>query len=212
MQTEDGAPEQSPDRDPTTATRASDQERERAVEVLREAAGDGRLTFEELTDRVDAALRATTRDELERLTADLPDATAPARRPAAGHEVAVPTRQSTVFGDVRRSGEWTVPERSSWRTCFGDVVLDLREARVGMAEMTIDAGTVFGDVQLLVPEGVAVEVRSRTVFGSVRQDAGDAAQPGAPRVILVGGTVFGDVRVRAHRLRERLALRLLERG
>jgi hypothetical protein len=70
--------------------------------------------------------------------------------------------------------------------------------------VTIDAGTIFGHVQLLVPEGVAVEVRSKTLFGSVRQEAGEVAPAGAPRIILTGGTVFGDVRVRARRLRERL--------
>jgi len=191
--------------------RASDQERERAVDVLRDAAGEGRLTFEELTDRVEAALQATTRGELERLTGDLPDASHPAA-PTVGRELAAPAQRSTVFGDVRRSGTWTVPEHSSWKTCFGDVVLDLREAHVTAAVMNIEARTIFGDVQMLVPEGVAVDVLSKTVFGSVRQEAGEVAPAGAPRVILVGGTVFGDVRVRAQRLRERLAQHVLKRG
>jgi len=193
------------------AMRASDQERERAVDMLRDAAGEGRLTFEELTDRVEAALQATTRGELERLTDDLPDASVPAAA-AAGRELAAPAHRSTVFGDVRRSGTWTVPEHSSWKTCFGDVVLDLREAHVTAAVMNIEARTIFGDVQMLVPEGVAVDVLSKTVFGSVRQEAGEVAPAGAPRVILVGGTVFGDVRVRAQRLRERLAQHVLKRG
>jgi len=211
MQPEDAAPGQSPKLVPATALRASDRERERTVDVLREAAGEGRLTFEELTDRVEAALRATTRGELERLTGDIPDATLSASA-AASRELVVPTRQSAVFGDLRRAGAWTVPERSSWQTCFGDIVLDLREAHVSAAEMTIDARTVFGDIELLVPEGVAVEVRGRTVFGDVRQQAGEVAPSGAPRVILAGRTVFGDVRVRAQRLRERLAQHLLKRG
>ena len=211
MTTEDGAPAQLPDRVRGTAMRASDQERERAVDVLRDAAGEGRLTFEELTDRVEAALQATTRGELERLTGDLPDASHPAA-PTVGRELAAPAQRSTVFGDVRRSGTWTVPEHSSWKTCFGDVVLDLREAHVTAAVMNIEARTIFGDVQMLVPEGVAVDVLSKTVFGSVRQEAGEVAPAGAPRVILVGGTVFGDVRVRAQRLRERLAQHVLKRG
>lgn len=103
MKTQDGAPGQFPDRFPTTAVRASDQESERAIDALREAAGEGRLTFEELTDPVEAALHATTRSELQGLTADLPEAVLPA--PAgAGRELAAPTRQSSVFGDVRRGG------------------------------------------------------------------------------------------------------------
>jgi hypothetical protein len=181
--------------------RASDAERDRTVELLRDAAAEGRLTFEELADRIGAAGAATTRGELERLTTDLPV-------PAAAAEVA-PVTQSSVFGDVKRSGAWMVPERSRWRTMFGDVVLDLREARVSAPDVAIHAATLFGDVELLVPEGVVVEVRAHTVFGDVRQEAGEAAPAGAPRIVLSGATLFGDVKVRAHRLRDKLAERLL---
>jgi hypothetical protein len=197
--------------EPHPDLRASDLERERTIGALRDAAGDGRLTFEELADRIESAAGARTRGELEELTRDLP-ATGGARvaRMPAG-ELVVPVRQASVFGDVRRSGAWTVPPRSSWQSCFGDVVLDLREARVGAAEVVIEASSVFGDIDLLVPEGIAIEVRVTTIFGSVRQEAGDVAPAGAPRVIISGWTVFGDIHVRARRLRERLADRLLGR-
>lgn len=115
---------------------------------------------------------------------------------------------SSVFGDLKRSGPWQLPARSGWSTVFGDVVLDLREARVPAGEIVIDARSVFGDVELLVPEGVLVEVRGRVFFGDVKQEAGLAATAGAPRIVLTGSTIFGDVRVRARRLRERLAARL----
>lgn len=185
--------------------RASDLEREAAIEALRGAAGEGRLTFEELADRIEVADGATTCAELERLTADLPAT-------AAVAEGAELTRRSTVLGDVRQAGRWIVPATSSWRSWLGDVVLDLREASVSLPEITIEARSAFGDVELLVPEGVVVEVRARTLFGDIQQEAGVAAPTGAPRVILTGGTVLGDVRVRAHRLRERLADRLLGLG
>jgi hypothetical protein len=186
--------------------RASDAEREATVVRLRDAAGEGRLTFEELAERIEVTGRAVTRAELDRLTADLPAGVAPVA-PAAGPP-APPVRASTVFGDVRRSGRWALPTAGRWQSLFGDVVLDVREARVPAGEIHVDAGTVFGDVQLLVPDGVEIEVRSRTLFGDVRQEAGEVAPPGAPRIVLTGGTVFGDVRVRAHRRRERLAARL----
>jgi Cell wall-active antibiotics response 4TMS YvqF len=88
---------------------------------------------------------------------------------------------------------------------LGDVVLDVRDARVTTPEVRLDAGSISGGVELLVPEGVEVEVRSQTLFGDINQDAGEPAPPGAPRIVLSGGTVFGDVRVRTRRLRERLA-------
>lgn len=175
---------------------------------LRDAAAEGRLTFEELADRIEAADGAVTREDLERLTEDLP--AAPAAAPST-EAARLPTRTSTVFGDVRRAGSWIVPAEGKWESLFGDVVLDLREARVRGPEIRIDAGTIFGNVELLVPEGVEVEVRSRTFFGDIKQEAAEAAAPGAPRILLTGGTVFGDVRVRSQRLRQRLAEQLAER-
>ncbi len=117
----------------------------------------------------------------------------------------MPVTNSSVFGDLKRSGPWQLPARSGWSSVFGDVVLDLREARVPAGEIAIDVRSVFGDVELLVPEGVLVEVRGRAFFGDVKQEAGLAASAGAPRIVLTGSTIFGDVRVRARRLRERLA-------
>jgi hypothetical protein len=190
---------------PVPAVRASDAEREAAIGRLRDAAAEGRLTFEELAERVELAASAVTRTDLEVLTDDLP--AEPPATPA--HTLArAPTRESTVFADVRRTGAWTVPGRGKWESLFGDVALDVREARVTGPEMQIDAGTIFGDVELLVPEGVEVEIRSRVLFGDIKQEAGETAPPGAPRIVLTGGTVFGDVRVRARRPRESLAERL----
>jgi hypothetical protein len=193
--------------------RASDAERDATIERLRDAAGEGRLTLEELTDRIEDAAQARTRGELDSLVRDLPavgttTATTPVARPLLP---AAPVKQTSVFGDVRRSGQWLVPAQGSWQTVFGDVVLDLREARIPAAELHVRAGTVFGDIDLLVPEGVEVEVRAGTVFGDVRQEAGDATAPSAPRILLTGGTVFGDVKVRHERLRERLVARWRER-
>ena len=187
--------------------RASDAERDATIVALRDAAADGRLTIEELADRVGVAAVARHRSELERVTDDLPVPAAHGRQPAVA-----PTEMRSVFGDLRRAGAWLVPAESRWETVFGDIVLDLREAGVTDDEVTIEAGTVFGDVQLLVPEGVVVEVRARTLFGDVKQEASAAAPAGAPRVILVGRTVFGDVRVRTRRLRERIAERLAGGG
>ncbi|MGC8472069.1 MAG: DUF1707 SHOCT-like domain-containing protein [Acidimicrobiales bacterium] len=77
---------------PTPASRpraralASDLDRDRIVDRLSEAVGEGRLSFEEGADRIDAALRSRHLHELEGLVADLPalDAAsgAPVRHPA----------------------------------------------------------------------------------------------------------------------------------
>jgi hypothetical protein len=53
--------------------RATDRDREAAVEVLREAFATGRLSDEEHSGRLSRALAAQTYAELDALTADLPD-------------------------------------------------------------------------------------------------------------------------------------------
>lgn len=185
------------------AIRASDAEREQTIERLRGAAGEGRLTLEELADRIETASFARTREQLDGLTADLPAAGA-----AATQVATVPARNTALFGDLKRTGPWQLPAASRWDSIFGDVKLDLREARVPAGEIRIDARSFFGDIELLVPEGVLVDVRGKTYLGDVKQEAGTVAPAGAPRIVLTGSTVFGDVRVRARRLRERLAARL----
>jgi hypothetical protein len=60
--------------------RASDLDRERAVEFLKAHYTDGRLREDELAWRTDAAYRAVGLSELDRLTADLPALVAPPAR------------------------------------------------------------------------------------------------------------------------------------
>ena len=59
--------------------RVSHGDRDRAVEVLRVAAGDGRVTAEELDERLEAAVTARTHGELAALTTELPAIPIPPR-------------------------------------------------------------------------------------------------------------------------------------
>ncbi|HEY8584256.1 MAG TPA: DUF1707 domain-containing protein [Capillimicrobium sp.] len=187
---------------------ASDGEREQTIDRLRVAAAEGRLTLDELADRVEATAAARTQGQLAELVADLP---APGGlAPAAGAAMtAVPTRNTAVFGDLVRRGAWSLPERSRWDTAFGDVKLDLREAVVAASVVTVRATTVFGDIDVIVPDGVVVEVRATATLGDIKQEAGAVAPAGAPRVILEGWTVFGDVLVRPTTRRRGFAERWL---
>ena len=56
----------------SAAMRASDDDRERTVDVLRDAFGEGLLTLDEFDERTSAAYAARTWGELRTLTEDLP--------------------------------------------------------------------------------------------------------------------------------------------
>ena len=178
--------------------RASDTDRDATVNRLREAAGEGQLTLEELSDRIEAAFDAVMRSDLVLLTSDLP----------GGAPVEVATHPAAVrsLRDVKRSGPWTVPAENSFRTWLGHIKLDLREAQISAAETHIHARALFGDIELLVPTGIAVEVQARTRLGRTNLQAGSGT-PGAPRIVLTGGTFSGNVKVRHPRLWEKLGRR-----
>jgi hypothetical protein len=174
--------------------RASDAERDATVDHLREAAAEGRLTMEELADRIESASKAVMRGDLVPLTADLPATSA-----------VLPTEPASVrtAGDIKRSGAWMVPPESQFRSYFGNVKLDLRQATITAQTIHIDAHTPFGNIDLLVPEGVHVEVYAKAPLGKVKHE-GSPTTPGAPRIVLTGGTWFGNVKIRHKRLWEKL--------
>jgi hypothetical protein len=77
--------------------RAGHAEREQAIESLKDAFADGRLTMDELDARAGRALAARTRAELAGLTADIPPATGLAYPPA-------PARRSSLATAAAKSG------------------------------------------------------------------------------------------------------------
>src|ERR1022692_1811972 len=100
--------------------RASHEDRDRYVEMLQLAAGDGRLTAEELDERLEVALTARTYGELAALTADLP--VAPGL--PMGGPVAKPKDVVLIdchSGNVKRDGHWAVPQRLEVRVTSGNV-------------------------------------------------------------------------------------------
>jgi hypothetical protein len=187
--------------------RASDADRDRVAEQLRQAAGDGRLSITELQERLDALYAAKTYGELEPVVADLPDAgraaSALANKPSSADVTArvggtpVSRTAKAVFGGLTRRGQWVVPSHYQVKAVFGGAELDLREARLESPEVTIEVKAVFGGVEILVPDDVVTIVDGTAVFGGF-DDQVSTTQPaaGAPVVRIGGKAVFGGVSVR----------------
>src|SRR4051812_31341096 len=128
---------------------------------LRVAGGDGRLTLEELAERVERADAARTQSDLDVLTADLPlHAPAPSAAVRKPHEWIV-----AVMGGAERKGRWRPAERTRVVTVMGGAELDLREAELA-DEISITAVTVMGGIGIVVPEGVSVELSGFALMGA----------------------------------------------
>jgi hypothetical protein len=182
-------------------TRASDAEREATVTRLREAAAEGRLTVEELTERIDAAYAASTLDELEPLTADLPAVAGSSSMSVEGGGGGT-SFVLGILGAGDRRGRWRVAQKVTVINVLGGADLDLREATLAAPEVTIWAISVLGGSDIVVPEGVHVELSSFALFGADKLKLeGPEPEPGAPVVHVRTVSILGGTDVMTRRRR-----------
>jgi hypothetical protein len=172
--------------------RVSDADREKAVSRLRVAGGEGRLTLEELAERVELADAARTRGDLEALTADLPVA-------AAVGTTAVEQRPRgwivAVLGGAARKGRWQPPRRTNVITLMGGAELDLREAELG-EDVVITAVAIMGGIGITVPPGVAVELSGFALMGANGAPADEHPPlPDAPAIRVRAFSLMGGVAI-----------------
>jgi len=130
--------------------RASHEDRDRVVELLRVSAGDGRLTAEELDERLEAAMTARTYGELARLVGDLPAAGSVAR-------VKDVVRIDCGHGDATREGRWVVPQRIEARVRSGRIRLDFTQAVITQPSLRLDAEVRSGHLVLITKPGIVVD-------------------------------------------------------
>ncbi len=212
--------EKQPERHPAPATfagadlRASDADRDRVAEILREALAEGRLSAEEHSDRIESTYRARTQGELEPLVRDLPahahgaagpvPAAAPTGAFSGGPADGEAQHLAGVFGAAVRKGRWRVGRRTNAFACFGGVQIDLTEAVFEQRETVINTVSVFGGTEIKVPENVTLRCTGTGIFGGFDVDTHESSEPDAPVVIITGIALFGGTsakRARGRRLK-----------
>ena len=169
---------------------ASDADREIALALLREASVDGRLTLEDLAERAELVHAARTRDEVAAATAGL-------EAPAAPVPAEDVVRHRALLSSFAREGRWTLSRQSRFSAVFGSIQLDLREAVLPGPEVEIEAKAVFGSVEVMVPEGVVVEVSGGGALSSQEVRVGGLTPEGAPVIRIHHRGVCGSLSVRS---------------
>jgi hypothetical protein len=185
--------------------RVSDADRERVAERLRDAAGEGRLTVEELDERVERAYAARTAGELSTLTADLPT-TAWAAPPGKPPDRKPRRWLVSIMGGGNLRGRWRAGEKLTAVSLMSGGNVDLRHAQITSREIRITAIAVMGGVDVIVPAGVDVEVTGFAFMGGNEDKVPVQELPAdAPRVHVRAFSVMGGVCARMKRS-ERKAL------
>jgi hypothetical protein len=193
--------------------RASDADRDRIADLLREALAEGRLTPEEHSERVEGVLSAKTVGELEVFVRDLPAGHQPQEpRTAAWGYAPAPNRPTpgaipldpddnvvAVFSAAVRKGRWRAGRRMHAYAIFGSVEIDLSEAIFEYQQVVIRAISVFGSVEIRVPENVSLRGTGGGVLGNFEVSTLDSGDPDAPVVYVDGLAILGNVEAKPKR-------------
>lgn len=175
------------------STRAADTDRIEVAQLLTDAAASGVLGLDEYEDRLTKAYAATTYDELDRLSNDLPGAVTRGRgqvRPAPS------TLLLAILSGFERRGRWNVPKRLTTFALWGGGVVDMRYADFTCHDVEIRSYSIMGGQTILVPPEVNLDLHGKAVMGSFDHTVTGDGSPGAPCVKIRGFSLWGSVGVK----------------
>ncbi|RKN47001.1 DUF1707 SHOCT-like domain-containing protein [Streptomyces hoynatensis] len=197
------------DKQPAPPVRASDADRDRIADILREALAQGRIDADEHSERVEAVYRAKTLGELEPLIGDLPEGQRRAAAPAPGAPEAVHAPQPAgrghglqvanaknvvaVLSGASRQGRWRVGPKVNAVAVCGGVELDFTEAIFEYQQVVVNATAICGGIEIKVPENVSLRSAGSGIMGGFEVKEQESTQPDAPVVVVQGVAVWGGV-------------------
>ncbi|MCA1005140.1 DUF1707 domain-containing protein [Rhodococcus hoagii] len=206
--------------------RVSDAEREHVGELLQRAVGQGMLSLGEFTERMDTALAAKTRGELNAVLADLPGMqinpeyvngaypAPPAQIPSVSYAPPAPPQpapQPSVGGypasqplvirgrmsTVTRKGRWQVPPALVLDSRMGSTTLDFTEAVMQTQVVHLTVEDFCGSVTLVLPEQATADLNDiDSVGGSVSNKVRTGPPYGPLHLVVRGRVRFGSITAR----------------
>jgi class 3 adenylate cyclase len=173
--------------------RASDAEREAAVETLKERTADGTLTLDEFAMRVERALAGRYRGDLDALLADLP-----ARRTATAGKRSPRHHVIAIMSGANTKGRWRCGDRVTALAVMGGCHIDFRGAEITAAEVHVTAIAIMGGIHIVVPEGIEVTMDGLPIMGGRSMQVKDVPPlPGSPRIVVHALPIMGGVTVQS---------------
>lgn len=189
----DESPVPAPSGDPPDL-RASDAEREQTAETLRQAMGEGRLSIEELEDRLRSAYSAPTVRELDLLVADVTVAPGAGRRPIAPAGTSgVTVREGpggerwvvSIMSGHDRKGRWRIGPQCTVLNIMGGSDIDLNDAELSEPVTQLNVYSFWGGGEIRVPDGVEVHVSNVAIMAGNDVKLGDEVIPAGGPVIRI---------------------------
>ncbi|MGO4615257.1 DUF1707 domain-containing protein [Nocardia sp. 2YAB30] len=189
--------------------RVSDAEREHVGQLLQRAVGLGMLSLGEFTERMDTALVAKTRGELNAVLIDLPGVRL-VGRPVVPAPTFVNTSPSLVknqpasvhaggvirarMSGVNRRGPWQVAPSLYLNTWLSGVTLDFTEAIMCTQVVELRVDDYCSSLNLIVPAAATVDLNGLDLLGSSVNNKVRTGPPlGQLHLVVHGRMRFGSV-------------------
>lgn len=191
-------------------------ERDAVIEQLRVAAGEGRLTVDELTERMERAAAAKTFADLDPLVEDLPVAPpssglggAPGTVARTASGAVVPTGDGpgwdpadplvvrASWEDERRRGRWIVPPFIRVEATGATAELNFLEVDSYPQRIQVELRGAMGACVLVVPDGWGADVsRVEGSWGSRKSLVDEVPRDGMPTIAVHGTLGMSSLTVR----------------
>ncbi len=179
--------------------------REHVISRLSDGYARDVFDVDELERRLDLAHGARSVAELDALVSDLGEGAA---TPSTALVVVGPTavddpqragtkKMRVVMSSIERRGRWTVPRELDLRVLWGNTELDFREASRGPGVTTIHVRVLMGNLEVVLPPNLAIEVDVSSFAGSVteRHRVPPDADPARPQIRIIGSVWLGNLEI-----------------
>ena len=194
--------------DPAKTYRIGHKERDEAIEVLREAAGDGRITVDELDERMEKVQSARFPIDLDEVLSDLaPTLPSDRFRPGSSLSRSTPAGRAIETGEPLvlkagwetelRRGRWQVPPYIRCHPTGSNIELNFLEVETDLEIIDVEVVAGMGSVIVVVPDDWAVNTDALSKsWGSVKSVV-NAVPEGRKPIIEVSGSIgVGSFRAR----------------
>lgn len=187
--------------------------REQVIDQLKGNYAHNNIVIEEFERRLEIATASEDRYELLKVVQDLPAVQPSGEYPdqewsqQPGNvtlnlgRVREEDSMVAVFSGVDRKGLWRPARSSKLLALFGGMDIDYSRAYMPPGETYVDAMCVFGGVDIIVPEGMNVEVHGVPLFGGIENKTTGEYIPGAPTLHIRAFVLFGGMEIKPKKKR-----------
>lgn len=183
------------------------QQREEAIKKLELNFAHGNLEVEEFETRLDLALNTSLPQDLVRITSDLSMIPAVSEDSTDINLNRGKVRSEEMFlgilSGASRSGIWKPARKNRVFALMGGIDLDFSEAVLPPGVTDVEFLCLMGGLDIIVPEGINVEVKGLPIMGGIDKKVSDEHYPARPTLRIHGIAVMAGVDIKYPKRKKR---------